>query len=469
MNVCFPKGFIWGAATAALQIEGATTFGGRGPSVWDVFCRDHPERIFEQATPEMACDHYHRWAEDIRSMQEIGLNGYRFSIAWPRLFPDGDGPLNEAGADFYDRLIDGLLAAGIEPNVTLFHWDLPQTLAAQGNWENPRTGEAFLRFAETCFRRYGDRVKRWATFNEPGWMTLNGWVTGLHPPCKTDFAAAIRVATTLLITHSRTVERYRALGQTGKIGLVLNMSTVYPASPAPQDIRAASLADALLNRWFSDPALLGTFPAEAVELYETCGFMPSLTFEEEQVLQRTRPDFIGVNYYYPHHASADAGQTSFHINNSGRREDDCLFSIAGLFKFVRNPHGRYTDWGWEIYPEGLYQLLTRVHRYRPGMPIYVTENGIGLPDRLVDGAVDDQPRIDYLRDHLREVHRAITDGCNVCGYYPWSLMDNFSWINGYKKRYGFLYVDRATMVRTPKKSAFWYRDVARDNGWEEQG
>lgn len=465
MEISFPLGFIWGAATAALQIEGATRADGRGDSVWDVFCREHPERIFERATPELACDHYHRWAEDVRLMRHIGLNGYRFSIAWPRLFPEGDGRLNESGAGFYDRLIDALLEAGIEPNVTLFHWDLPQPLAVAGNWENPRTAEAFLAYAETCFKRYGDRVKRWATFNEPGWMTLNGWVTGLHPPCKKEFAAAVRVATTLIVTHSRVVERYRDLGQNGQIGLVLNMSAVYPASSDPADVEAASLADALLNRWFSDPVLLGTFPEEAVELYERSGFMPVLSPADERLLENTRPDFIGVNYYYPHHASADATETSFHINNSGRKEDDCLFSIAGLFRFVRNPHGRYTDWGWEIYPEGLYHLLERVHRYRPGMPIYVTENGIGLPDRLVDGTVDDQPRIDYLRDHLREVHRAIQAGINVRGYYPWSLMDNFSWINGYKKRYGFLYIDRETMTRTMKKSAFWYRDVARGNGW----
>ncbi len=464
MQYRFPTGFIWGSATAALQIEGATAEGGRGPSIWDVFCKEHPERIWEGASPEPACDHFHRLTEDIALIKAMGHNGYRFSLSWPRLFPDGnpDHP-NQDGIRFYRELLDLLKANSIVPNVTLYHWDLPQALAQQGGWETPAVIDAFVAYADACFSLFGDRVPLWATLNEPGWMTLNGWVTGLHPPCRRDFKAAVQVATNLLIAHTRAVQRFRSGGYPGRIGLVLNMSTVYPASEAVADVQAANIADAVLNRWFIDPVLCGSFPAEALKLYQSCDILPDVSDRDRRILFSAGCDFIGVNYYYPHHASAAADATDFHLNASGNRDEACRFSIAGLFQFVRNPHGRYTDWGWEIYPDGLYDLIMRAHQYQRGMPIYVTENGIGLQDTLIDGTVDDSARIEFVRDHLVVIHRAISDGANVSGYYMWSLMDNFSWINGYKKRYGFLYVDRQTLARTRKKSSFWFETIARTN------
>jgi len=466
MNHLFPADFIWGAATAALQIEGATSEDGRGDSVWDVFCREHPERIFERATPEEACDHYHRFAEDVRLMREFGITGYRFSISWPRLFPDGDGLLNEPGAAFYDRLIDALLEAGIQPHVTLFHWDLPQSLAANGSWESPRTITAYETYAETCFRLFGDRVKRWATFNEPGWMTLNGWVTGLHPPARQEPKIAIQVATNLLAAHSRVFERFHAEKRNGEIGIVLNMSPVKPATGDPADIHAADLADAVLNRWFSDPVLHGRFPDAAVSLYEKCGMMPRIASDDRRRLEQPSADFLGVNYYYPHHASADAQETGFHLNTSGTRNEPCKFAIKGLFRFVQPVQNRATDWGWEIAPEELGDLLLALHRERPGLPIDITENGIGLPDTPAPGGqISDQMRIEFVRDHLIAIHRAMAGGANVRGYYHWSLLDNFSWINGFKKRYGFFYVDRITQERRPKASVFWYRTVSQNHGF----
>ena len=469
MEYRFPTGFIWGSATAALQIEGAATADGRGPSIWDTFCSEHPERIWEQATPEIACDHYHRVEEDVALIKALGHNGYRLSISWPRLFPTGNPhEFNSAGAVFYHRLFELLHANGIEPNVTLYHWDLPQGLADQGGWENPATIDAYVAYALKCFHLFGHRVRLWATFNEPGWMTLNGWVTGLHPPCKNEFKAAVQVATHLLVAHSRAVQVFREGGFPGSIGLVLNMSTVYPASKSPADVQAAQLADAVLNRWFIDPVLSGAFPAEALALYKDCGILPILSDADRQTLFSAGGDFLGVNYYYPHHASAVAESTGFHINTSGNRNEDCQFSIAGLFQFVKNPNGRYTDWGWEIFPEGLYELLMRAHRHQPGLPIYVTENGIGLPDQMENGAIVDDARIEFVREHLKVIHRAIQDGANVRGYYMWALMDNFSWINGYKKRYGFLYIDRHTLARTRKKSSFWFADLAAANGFGDE-
>ncbi len=466
MRYVFPKDFVWGVATAAIQVEGATAEDGRGDSVWDVFCREHPERIFERATPETACDQYHRVAEDVRLMREFGITGYRFSISWPRLFPAGDGPLNERGAAFYHRLIDALLEAGIQPHVTLFHWDLPQSLAAAGNWESMRTVAAYESYAAACFRLFGDRVKRWTTINEPGWMTLNGWVTGLHPPARQDYRAAVQVATNLLIAHARVYEHFHAAGGSGEVGIALNMSPVLPTTDEPADIIAAKQADAVLNRWFSDPVMHGRFPQAALDLYAEHGIMPTIPGEDLARLSQPSADFLGINYYYPHHASADAPETGFHLNITGDRQEACRFAIEGLFRFVPPARGRATDWGWEIAPEVLGDLLIALHRERPGLPLDVTENGIGMPDAPgPDGIVDDQPRIGFIRDHLAAVHRALAAGANVRGYYLWSLLDNFSWINGYKKRYGLFFVDRSTCSRTPKKSAFWYRDVSRNHGF----
>jgi 6-phospho-beta-glucosidase len=431
--------------------------------MWDVFCREHPERIFQQATPEVACDHYHRFAEDVRLMKELGHTGYRLSIAWPRLFPEGGAARNPKGFDFYDRLFEALAAAGIAPNVTLYHWDLPQALAADGGWENPETALRFADYAEACFERFGDRVRLWATFNEPSWSLLNGYVTALHPPGKSDYSAAVRASWTLLRAHAHAVARFRAHGGAGAVGAALNLSPIRSATDREEDRAAAHRADGVLNRWFLDPMLLGTLPADIVDFYAGCGLLPPMAADDLALLARSTVDFIGVNYYYPHHATADARDTQFFLNTSGRREEECRFSIEGQFRFIRNPDGRYTDWDWEIDPSGLEELLLRVHRLRPGIPVYVTENGIGLDDRLVDGTVDDAPRIAFVREHLAAVHRAISGGAAVRGYYMWSLLDNFSWLNGYKKRYGFLYVDRTTLARHPKKSAFWFKQVAETN------
>ena len=459
----FPKGFIWGSATSALQIEGSTAEDGRTPSVWDAFCREHPERVFEGASPEPACGHYRRWAEDVRLIRELGHNGYRLSVAWTRLFPHGGSTLNERGAGFYDRLFDALLTAGVEPNVTLYHWDLPQELGEAGGWENPDTAARFAEYAFACARRYGDRVRLWATVNEPAWTVLNGYVTGIHPPCRRDYAAALRAAQGLLRGHALAAQALRQESSGSRVGIVLNMSRIRPATESPADGEAARLADGVFNRWFSEPVLHGRFPEDILELYRLRKLLPAGAEETSALLRRSPLDFLGVNYYYPHYASSDAPSTSFHLNITGKPEEDCVFSIRGLFRFVKNPRGRFTDWGWEIEPEGLTELLLRVNESKPGLPVYVTENGIGRREALEGGTVDDGERIDFVRAHLEAVHRAIRAGADVRGYYMWSLLDNFSWVNGYKKRYGFLYVDRQDLSRHKKRSSLWFRDCALAN------
>jgi len=450
MTLQFDSDFLWGSATAALQIEGATETDGRGPSVWDRFCALHPERIHEGATPRRACDHYHRSTEDVDWISRLGHNSYRFSIAWPRVVPNGSGEVNVAGLDFYDRLVDALLARGIEPNITLYHWDLPLPLAEDGGWENPRTVDHFENYAQLCLERLGDRVSLWSSINEPAWTVLNGYLTGLHPPCKQDRKAALLAAHHLLVAHHKVCARRPC-------GIALNLSPVYPVSDSEADVRAASTADQVLNGWFLEAVVNGRYPEDLVELYDSRGLLP----ESSHQLQHTKPSFLGINYYYPHHARAEASTDRFHINNSGDPSESCKFSLKGCFELVKNPGGRYTDWAWEIDPETLTTLLKRVTRMAPGVDLYVTENGIGIPDQLKDGEVNDEARIQFVKEHLQAIHAAVRSGCPVKGYYMWSLMDNFSWINGYKKRYGFLYVDRETMERTPKKSAWWFRKVAR--------
>jgi beta-galactosidase len=459
--VSFPPGFVWGSATSALQIEGALAEDGRGPSIWDDFCRAHPERIHGGQGPEVACDHYHRFREDVAWMRELGHDGYRFSIAWPRVVPDGDGAVNPRGLDFYDRLVDALLEAGIAPNATLYHWDLPSPLARRGGWESRETVAAFLRFAEASWQRLGDRVALWATLNEPGWTTLHGYITGLHPPGRQDLRGAVLSSHHLMLAHALAVALYGSLGLRGSVGIALNVSPVRPATSSDEDARAARIADAVLNRWYGDPVLHGRYPDDALALYDQLGVLPRFDPADLATIEAASVGFLGVNYYCPHRASADAPESRFALNITGRPEESCELAVRGLFRFVRDRGARHTDWAWEIDPGGLAEILEGVHAARPGLPIYITENGIGLDDRLVDGRVDDVERIAFLEDHLGVIARAAERGIAVRGYYMWSLMDNFSWLNGYRKRYGFLHVDRATLARTPKASAAWFRDARR--------
>lgn len=426
-----------------MQIEGSTCADGRENSIWDDFCRAHPERIHGGASPEPGCDHYRRWQEDLEWLERLGHNAYRFSISWPRM---------PKGLDFYDRLVDGLCERGISPMATLYHWDLPSRL---GSWDNPSVVDAFAEFTALCAARLGDRVSHWMTLNEPAWSLMNGYVTGLHPPAVHDLSRAFRAAHHMLLAHHAALDELRRHGVRGQLGVALNLSPIKCAGPTAKDRRASRWAQAFLNDWFLHGTILGRYPEQPRRLLQrTLG----LDFELDS---RQRLDFLGVNYYYPKWVAHSDQPTAFHLNTSGQAAEKCHFSLQGRLGFCDPPHGKKTDWDWEIDPQGLENLLVQLHHEYPGLPLVVTENGIGLREAWEDQGPD-QARIDFVGAHLRAVQGAIAAGAPVRGYLMWSLMDNFSWLNGYAKRYGLLAVHPETLERRPKASADWYRAVFRN-------
>ncbi len=450
----FPAGFTWGAATSAYQIEGAWNVDGRGPSIWDTFCR-RPGRIRTGESGETAADHYHRWAEDVRLMSDIGLNAYRFSIAWTRILPGGHGPINQAGLDFYERLVDALLARGITPYPTLFHYDLPQPLQDQGGWPKRKTAYYFGDYAAALARRLGDRVSCWITHNEPMITAVLGYLTGEHAPGIRNPFAALAAVHHVLLSHGLAVQALRAGSRLPlQVGIALNLAPIYPATPSEQDRQAVRMPDGLGNRLFLDPLLKGRYPDDlagtwALKLLER-GVIRSDNGRVQRGIQPddlkviSEPlDFLGVNYY-----------TRMVVRHSP------LIRYAQL----RPVEGEYSQM-WEIYPQGLYDLLQRLNRDYHHPNLVVSENGVPEPDEIsADGKVHDPQRIRYLEAHIAQVRRAMQDGVPVSGYFVWSLLDNFEWIYGYSRRFGLVFVDFKTLQRIPKDSARWYRDVIRSNG-----
>jgi beta-glucosidase len=443
-NPRFPKGFLWGAATAAYQIEGAWNEDGKGESIWDRFSHT-PGKVLGGDTGDVACDHYHRWREDIGMMRELGLHAYRLSISWPRVLPAGVGAVNSAGLDFYDRLIDGLLQAGIQPYVTLYHWDLPQALQDRGGWANRDTAAAFANYADVVARRLGDRVKNWITHNEP-WCAsiLSHWI-GEHAPGLHDIPTALAAAHHILLSHGEAVPVLRAGSPGAQVGITLNFSPAYPASDSGADQAAAIRHDGYFNRWFLDPLYGRGYPADMVVLYGA--MMPEIQPGDlERIAAPT--DFLGVNYY----------------NRAVIRHDP---SIPVLETAQEHPEGEYTAMDWEVYADGLRALLVRLQNdYSPNR-MYITENGAAYPDTLEPGGrVHDEARIRYLKGHLAASRAAIAEGAKLEGYFYWSLMDNFEWAWGYSKRFGIVYVDYPTQRRILKDSAMFYGDVIERNGLE---
>jgi beta-glucosidase len=429
-----PAGFVWGASTAAYQIEGAAREDGRGESVWDRFCAT-PGKVRGGDTGDVACDFYHRYRDDVRIMRELGLDAFRFSISWPRVLPAGRGTVNAAGLDFYDRLVDELLERGIEPFPTLFHWDTPQALEDEGGWRVRSTAEAFVEYAEAVVGRLGDRVRHWTTHNEPwvyAWIG-NSW--GEHAPGRTSEADAVAVAHHLLLSHGWTVQAIRRVAPDAQLGIVLNLHHAYAHSSSPEDEAAAWQVDGEGNRWFLDPIFRGSYPAD---LLERNAIVAPLVRDGDLDAIAAPLDFLGVNNYFRFLVSAGADGP----------------------QFVRNPEAQYTEMGWEVYPDGLYHLLTRVVADYAPPAIYVTENGAAFGDvRVHDGAVHDPERVAYLRTYIDAVARAVADGAPVKGYFVWSMFDNFEWAHGYSKRFGLVYIDYPTLERVPKDSFYWYRDL----------
>ncbi|HID11947.1 MAG TPA: beta-glucosidase [Candidatus Latescibacteria bacterium] len=428
----FPEGFLWGAATASYQIEGSPLADRAGPSIWHRFSHT-PGNVQEGHTGDVACDHYRRWREDIALMRELGLKAYRFSVAWPRVLPEGTGRVNEAGIMFYERLVDGLLEAGIEPMVTLYHWDLPAALQDRGGWANSEVIGWFTGYARSMFRRLGDRVRLWITLNEP-WVTAHlGYATGVHAPGMRDIFAAFRAVHHQLLAHTEVVKAFKAEGK-GEIGIAVNLGPQHPASSSDADREAAERWDAYLNRLFLDPLFFGKYPEPVVDRF---GWALPEGWEREVEKVKESMDFVGVNYYTRSVLAHDP--------------EDPFLSARSVRQDA--PH---TDMGWEVYPEGLYEILTWIRDRYWGPRIYITENGAAFPDKLENGRVEDPKRVDYLRKHFLQADQAVGDGVDLRGYMVWSLMDNFEWAFGYTKRFGLVYVDYSTQRRVVKESGRWY-------------
>lgn len=439
----FPDQFLWGAATSAYQIEGAIHVDGRRNSIWDVFAHT-PGTILNNENGDIADDHYHRWQEDVEIMANLGLNAYRFSLAWPRILPDGTGSKNQKGIDFYNRLIDSLLSKNIEPVVTLYHWDLPAAL--KKGWLDRSTIDAFEAFSTLAARAFGDRVNRWMTINEPFCAAFLGYELGVHAPGIKDLSLALKASHHLLLAHGRAVAAVRAEHPQAKIGIALNQGPFHTVTATRENLDNARRGDGKVNRWFMDPLYGRQYPLDVLKDFVKCGALASI--EPEFILPgdmetiAVPTDFLAINYYTRNLIASSPEERAKNLNEK-------------------------TDMGWEIYPHGLYETLCRAHfDYRP-KEIYIAENGASYrvgPDQT--GAVMDLDRVRYLRSHLEMVQKAIEAGVPVGGYFVWSLLDNFEWGSGYSERFGIVHVDYNTQKRTPKQSAYWYGQVARRNSIE---
>ncbi|RIV37197.1 GH1 family beta-glucosidase [Micromonospora radicis] len=451
----FPENFLWGAATAAYQIEGAARDDGRGESIWDNFSRT-PGKVHAGHTGDVACDHYHRYAEDVAMMAELGLQAYRFSVSWPRIQPDGSGPVNPRGLDFYDRLTDALLGRGIDPIVTLYHWDLPQTLQDRGGWTARETAEHFATYAAAVYARLGDRVGTWTTLNEPWCSAYLGYGNGVHAPGVQDPGAAFSAVHHLLLAHGLATQALRA-GGAGRVGITLNPADVRPAdTDSAADAAAVRLVDGLHNRIFLDPLLVGGYPDDVREHVARL-VEPAFVQDGDEKIIAAPIDLLGINYYAPTYV---AGRPD------GAGGGGAYPGTAGAVEFLP-PVGPLTDMGWMIEPAGLTRLLERIANDYPPVPLLITENGAAFPDKGTPDATSptqDDDRIAYLDGHLRAAHEAIARGVDLRGYLVWSLLDNFEWAEGYRKRFGIVHVDYLTQRRTPKSSARWYQEVISRNG-----
>jgi beta-glucosidase len=450
----FPTNFLWGSATAAYQIEGGATEGGRGHSIWDTFSHA-PGRTHNGDTGDVAADHFHRWLEDVAHMKGLGLRAYRFSISWPRVQPGGSGDFNAEGIAFYSHLVDALIAAGIEPVVTLYHWDLPQELEDAGGWANRETAYRFAEYAERMARELGSRVSVWTTLNEPWCSAFLGYASGVHAPGVSDGATALTAVHHLNLAHGLAGRAIRSvLGEQTKLSISLNLHVTRPADPeSAADLDAVRKIDAVGNRVFLGPLLDGSYPAD---LLADTAHVTDWSFVRDGDLEliKVPMDVLGVNYY--------ATGSVRHVERDGDSEPNSWVGVDDV-EFVRQP-GPYTATGWNIEPAGLTELLGWLHTTYPDTPLMITENGAAFDDVVAaDGRIHDVPRIAYLHDHIDALGAAIDAGVNVRGYFVWSLMDNFEWNSGYEKRFGIIRVDYESLERTWKDSAFWYRELIRTN------
>jgi beta-glucosidase len=452
----FPEGFLWGTATASYQIEGAVNEDGRGTSIWDTFSHT-PGKVYRGDTGDIACDHYHRLEEDLDLMADLGLKSYRFSVAWPRIQPEGSGPANQKGLDHYRRLVEGLRERSIEPMITLYHWDLPQALEDRGGWTSRETSERFAEYAGIMYEALGDSARFWITLNEPWVSAWNGYGMGVHAPGREGTDNALAATHHLLLGHGLALERMRSSGHSdNQLGITLNLAPVRPSTE--DDAEAARQVDGNANRLYLDPIFRGSYPEDILEHYAS---ESDFSFVRDGDLEKiSQPlDFLGVNYYMRH--TVVDGRRNSELTTAMR------FSSVDAATILP-PGVETTAMGWPVESDGLTELLVRLHEEYTRGPIYITENGRAVYDYVnPEGEVNDEERVAYLDDHFRAAHAAIQQGVNLRGYMVWSLLDNFEWALGYSKRFGIVFVDYGTQSRIPKMSASWYKGVIERNGLED--
>ncbi len=447
-SIEFPKDFLWGAATASYQIEGAWNEGGKGESIWDRFCHT-PGNIANNDTGDVACDHYHRFREDVSLMKELNFQAYRFSISWPRILPQGKRRANQEGIDFYSRLVDELLDNNITPMATLYHWDLPQALQDKGGWEDRDIAGRFADYAELVGYKLGDRIKMWATLNESAVFTTLGYVTGEHAPGIKDPSIYFAIANNVNLAHGMAVIALRDVADEPMVGTVLNIPPMHPSTESEEDYLAAKRIDGIFNRFFADPVLKGKYPEDILDLIEPL----NVPIGENDLKKIFQPlDFYGLNLY-----------SRMFVKHNGNIP---LIEAEVDHRRSRNvPNAKYTQMGWEVYPKSIYESLMRFKDDWGNPDVYITENGAAFDDTVIAGQIHDTERIDFYKAYLEQVRLAMDNDVNVKGYFAWSFMDNFEWAHGYSKRFGLVHIDYSTMKRLPKNSASFFQDVIENNGF----
>ncbi|MFR3733546.1 MAG: glycoside hydrolase family 1 protein [Enterococcus sp.] len=462
MDYQFPAGFWWGSAASGPQTEGVFEGDGKGASIWDYWYQQEPEKFFNGVGPEKTSQVYTRYQEDIQLMKETGHTTFRTSIQWSRLLPQGKGEVNQKAVDFYNAYIDELIANGIEPFMNLYHFDMPMALQEKGGWLNRETVDAYVAFAQTCFTLFGDRVKKWFTHNEPIVPVEGGYLYQFHYPNEINMKHAVQVGFHETLASAKAIKVYHEMNLDGEIGIILNLTPSYPRDENdPEDVKAAQIADAFFNRSFLDPAVKGTFPEELVTIVKELDMVPAMEADDLQTIRENTIDLLGINYYQPRRIMKKESP----IDEAKSPMPDDYFDNYDMPNKKMNPYR-----GWEIYEKGIYDILTNTRENYGNIKCYISENGMGVEgeERFVNanGVIEDDYRIEFVSDHLKYVHQAIQEGTNCVGYHMWTCMDNWSWTNAYKNRYGFISVDLANDAkRTVKKSGRWFKEVSDNNGF----
>ncbi|KYG27771.1 glycoside hydrolase family 1 protein [Priestia endophytica] len=457
----FPKGFWWGSSASATQTEGAADKDGKGQNIWDYWYEQEPSRFFNDVGPGDTSQFYSRYKEDIALMKYIGHNSFRLSISWSRMFPNGVGEVNAKAVEFYNDVINEMIANEVEPFVNLYHFDMPMAMQDIGGWANRKVMEAYVEYAKTCFTLFGDRVKKWFTHNEPIVPVEGGYLYDFHYPNEVDFRKAVQVGYHTILSSAKAIQVYKELNLDGKIGIILNLTPSYPRSQHSADLKASNIADVIFNRSFLDPSVKGEFPDELVSILKEEGFMPVIEKGDLDLIKSNTVDLLGINYYQPRRVKAKENLPNPEAPFTPERYFD-NYVMTGR---KMNPHR-----GWEIYEKGIYDILINVKENYGNIECFISENGMGVEGeerfRDKEGVIQDSYRIEFIREHLKWVHKAIQEGSNVKGYHLWTFMDNWSWTNAYKNRYGFVSVNLdKDAERTVKKSGYWFKKVSQDNGF----